>query len=46
MREAWDMMQFVNASYALTLVVTAGVLAWSWRAMVRAEARREKARDQ
>jgi heme exporter protein CcmD len=29
---------FVVAAYALTLVATAGVAAWSWAAMRRAEA--------
>ena len=46
MREAWDMMQFVNGAYALTVVVTLGVIAWSWLAMRRAEARREQVRGQ
>jgi hypothetical protein len=44
MREAWDMMLFVNAAYALTVVTTLGVLAWSWWAMRRAERRREETR--
>jgi hypothetical protein len=44
MREAWDMMLFVNAVYALTAVVTAGLIGWSWIAMRRAERRREEAR--
>ncbi len=44
MREAWDMMLFVNGAYALTIVVTIGVIAWSWTAMRRAEARREQVR--
>ena len=46
MREAWDMMQFVNGAYALTIVVTLGVVVWSWTAMHRAEARREQVRGQ
>jgi len=45
MREAWDMMLFVNAAYALTLVVTAAVLVWSWTAMRGAEARRDQSRQ-
>lgn len=46
MREAWDMMLFVNGAYALTIVVTAVAIVWSWRAMRRAEARREKVRGE
>jgi hypothetical protein len=45
MREAWDMMLFVNAVYALTGVTTGAVLVWSWLAMRRAEARREETRS-
>ncbi|MEO5707162.1 MAG: heme exporter protein CcmD [Alteraurantiacibacter sp.] len=44
MREAWDMMLFVNGAYALTVVVTLGVIGWSWLAMRRAEKRREETR--
>jgi hypothetical protein len=46
MREAWDMMLFVNGAYALTIVVTLGVIGWSWTAMRRAEARRDEVRGQ
>jgi hypothetical protein len=46
MREAWDMMLFVNGAYTLTIAVTIGVIAWSWTAMHRAEARRDKVRGQ
>lgn len=46
MREAWDMMLFVNGAYALTIVVTVAVIAWSWTAMRRAEARRDAVRGE
>lgn len=46
MREAWDMMLFVNGAYALTVGVTLGVIAWSCLAMRRAEARRDEVRGQ
>lgn len=46
MREAWDMMLFVNGAYALTIAVTLGVIVWSWLAMRRAEARRDQVRGQ
>ncbi|MES2698061.1 MAG: hypothetical protein V4647_00430 [Pseudomonadota bacterium] len=45
MREAWDMMLFVNAVYVLTTVVTLAVIGWSWQAMRRAEKRREETRS-
>ena len=44
MREAFDMMAFVNAAYVLTVVTTAAVLIWSWTAMRRAEKKREETR--
>ena len=44
MREAWDMMQFVNGAYALTVVVTLAVIGWSWSAMRRAERKLEEVR--
>lgn len=44
MREAWDMMLFVNGAYTLTVVVTLGVIGWSWQAMRRAEQRRDATR--
>lgn len=44
MREALDQWDFVLAAYALGVAGTLGTVAWSWMAMKRAEARREKAR--
>ena len=44
MREAFDMMAFVNAAYGLSVVTTVGVLIWSWTAMRRAEKKREETR--
>jgi len=44
MREALDMMLFVDAVYLLTTGTTLAVVGWCWTAMVRAERRREQAR--
>jgi hypothetical protein len=44
MREAFDMMMFVDAVYLLTTGTTLAVVGWCWTAMVRAERRREQAR--
>ncbi len=44
MREAVDMMQFVNAAYGVGVVSTLGLVVWSWLAMRRAEQRREETR--
>ncbi len=44
MREALDQWDFVLAAYALGIGGTLVMLAWSWWAMVRAEARREAGR--
>ena len=46
MREALDQMSFVYAAYALGIGATLALVAWSWIAMKRAEARRERARRQ
>ena len=44
MREALDQWNFVIAAYAVGVVGTLAMIAWSWFAMIRAERRREKAR--
>ena len=44
MREAFDMMLFVDAVYLLTGVTTAGLLGWCLMAMRRAERARDKTR--
>ena len=44
MRENLDMMAFVYAAYAVTIVSTLLLLGWSWFDMRRAERRREKAK--
>lgn len=45
MREALDQWDFVLAAYALGLGGTLATVAWSWLAMKRAEARRERSRE-
>lgn len=42
MRAGLDPWPFVVASYALTIGATLALLWWSWRAMRRAETRREE----
>lgn len=44
MREALDQWIFVYAAYAIGIGGTLAMIAWSWLAMKRSEARREKAR--
>ncbi|GAA0281259.1 hypothetical protein GCM10009127_23160 [Alteraurantiacibacter aestuarii] len=44
MREAVDMMDFVNACYGVGIVSTLALVGWSWTAMVRAEKKREETR--
>ncbi len=44
MREALDQWDFVIAAYAIGVLGTLGLVAWSYLAMRRAEARRDKAR--
>ena len=41
MREALDQWDFVWAAYAVVVVGIALLVGWSWRAMRRAEARRD-----
>ena len=45
MREALDPWFFIHASYALGIGGTALLIGWSWLAMRRAEARRERSRE-
>ncbi|MGE5953674.1 MAG: hypothetical protein ACM308_08680 [Qipengyuania vulgaris] len=45
MREALDQWTFVYAAYAIGVGGTLAMMSWSWLAMKRAEARREKARQ-
>lgn len=44
MRESLDQWAFVAAAYALGIGATLVMAGWSWLAMRRAEARRDKAR--
>ena len=44
MREALDQWTFVLAAYAIGVVGTLAVAGWSWLAMRRAEARRDRIR--
>jgi nitrate reductase gamma subunit len=43
--EAIDQSQFVAAAYAIGIAGTLLTIAWSWIAMRRAEARRERSRE-
>ncbi len=44
MREALDQWNFVIAAYAIGVLGTLGLVAWSYLSMRRAEARRDKVR--
>lgn len=44
MREALDHWDFVIAAYAITILATIALVAWSWRSMHAAERRREEGR--
>lgn len=44
MREAVDMMDFVNAAYAIGIGSTLATVLWSWLSMTRAEKKREETR--
>jgi cytochrome c biogenesis protein CcdA len=46
MREALDQWDFVLAAYALGVGGTLAMVAWAWRAMTRAERRRDLGREQ
>jgi hypothetical protein len=45
MREALDQWNFVLAAYALGIAGTLATAIWSWVAMKRAEARRDRSRE-
>ena len=45
MREALDQWTFVYAAYAIGIGGTVAMIFWSWFAMKRAEAKREKIRS-
>jgi hypothetical protein len=45
MREALDQWDFVIAAYALGIGGMLATVAWSWLAMTRAEAKRERSRE-
>jgi heme exporter protein D len=45
MREGLDHWPFVLAAYGLTVIGTLALVLWSWLAMRRAEARRERSRE-
>ncbi len=45
MREILNQWDFVVASYAVGVIGTAAMIAWSWLAMRRAEARRDRSRE-
>ncbi|HEX7751591.1 MAG TPA: hypothetical protein VF440_04250 [Novosphingobium sp.] len=44
MRESFDPWIFVHASYAIGVGATLIMVGWSWLAMRRAEARRDRSR--
>jgi len=44
MRETLDQWNFVIAAYAVVIIATLVLVAWSWLAMKRAEARRDEAK--
>jgi hypothetical protein len=44
MREALDQWNYVIAAYAVTVLGTLALVAWSWLAMRAAERRREETR--
>lgn len=44
MRESLDQWPFVIGAFAVAIIATLALVMWSWIAMRRAEARRERAR--
>ncbi len=46
MREGLNQMGFVEAAYAIGVIGTLLLAAWSWLAMRRAEARRDRIKDE
>lgn len=45
MKEALDQWDFVLAAYAVGVMGTLATVVWSWLAMKRAEARRDRSRE-
>ncbi|MDE2437333.1 MAG: hypothetical protein KGM49_13840 [Sphingomonadales bacterium] len=45
MHEGLNQWTFVFAAYAIGVSATGALVAWSWMAMRRAEARRERSRE-
>ena len=45
-REALDQWRFVAAAYVLGVGATLALIGWSWFAMLRAERRRDRSREQ
>ena len=45
MREVLNQWDFVFAAYAVGVIGTTAMIAWSWLAMRRAEARRDRSRE-
>jgi hypothetical protein len=45
MSEGLDQWSFVIAAYSVGVTGTVLLVGWAWRAMVRAEARRDRARE-
>ena len=45
MKEALDQWNFVLAAYAVGVLGTLATVVWSWLAMKRAEARRDRSRE-
>ena len=45
MREVLDQWHFVAGAYAVGVLGTLAMVAWSWLAMRRAEKRRDRSRD-
>jgi len=44
MRESLDQWPFVIAAFAVAVIATLALVAWSWLAMRQAEAKRDRAR--
>ena len=44
MREQLNQWDFVMLAYAVSVIALGGLIIWAWRAMRRAEARRDAAR--
>ena len=44
-REALDQWNFVVAAFVIGIAATAGLVAWAWLSMRRAERRRDRSRE-